>query len=295
MATKTSISIILPVYNEEMRIEKSIDRLLSYCKEKGWDFELIFAHDKSTDNTRSILERLSLSNNRIKILDFPIRLGKGGAIISAVLSLPLKEYVAYMDIDLSADPCELENLLECVNNYDVVIGSRILGRDIRFTKRPFHRSILSNSYSRVFRTLFRISILDPQCGLKLFRREKIKELFEAIEIPDFAFDTDLIVTAFAQSLRVKEVPVNWIYASASKVRILHEIQSMAMDMLSIWYRFHLLWRQNKATYPQKKGSIYGRLLFALLSFTSIMNKRTLNHAKLKLLNTNLNQNIIIDK
>jgi glycosyltransferase involved in cell wall biosynthesis len=280
--------VILPVRNEENRVEIGTRKILSYCKDKGWDFELIFVHDNSTDNTATILERIKLLDNRIKIMNMPVRLGKGGAIISAILNLPMKDYVAYMDIDLSAEPSELERLFEHIADYDVVIGSRNVHEDIVSISRPYYRSILSHLYSRLFRLLFRIPILDPQCGLKLFRSEIVRNLFQSIMIPDFAFDSDLIVTACSQNLRIKEVPINWAHRSSSKVHALHEIGPMATDILSIWYRFHLLWQQHRDTYPQKRGSTYGRLLFVFLSSMGKIKKRDMEHAKIISMVTKLN-------
>jgi glycosyltransferase involved in cell wall biosynthesis len=277
LGANTSITIIVPVYNEEKRIEKNIEKLVTYCNEKEWDFELIFVEDGSNDKTCSIVNGFSLSDSRIKLLSLPTRLGKGGSIISAVLSYPTKEYVAYMDADLAAGPSELERLLNNTQDCDVIIGSRILRGDLMSIKRPYYRSILSHLYSRLFRILFRIPILDPQCGLKLFRKDIVKKLFEAIMTPDFAFDTDLIVTAFSQDLKIKEVPINWNHGTDSKVRILREIKSMGIDLLSIWYKFHLLWRQHKITYPQKRGSVYGRILFALLSSNNEIQRRHQEH------------------
>jgi glycosyltransferase involved in cell wall biosynthesis len=279
LRTNTSVTIILPVHNEEKRIQKNIEILLAYCKEKEWDFDLILVEDGSIDETCSIVNRLSSLESRVKLLSLPTRLGKGGSIISAVLSQPTKEYVAYMDADLAAGPSELERLLNNAHDCDVVIGSRILRGDLMSIKRPYYRSVLSHLYSNLFRILFRIPILDPQCGLKLFRKEIVKELFESIMTPDFAFDTDLIVTAFSQDLRIKEVPINWTHGTDSKVHVLREIKLMGLDMLSIWYNFHLLWRQHKTVYPQKRGSIYGRLLFALLSFSNQIQKRHQEHLR----------------
>jgi glycosyltransferase involved in cell wall biosynthesis len=280
----------LPVHNEEKRIEKNIEILLTYCKEKEWDFELVFVEDGSNDKTCSIVNGFSLFESRIKLLSLPTRLGKGGSIISAVLRQPTKEYIAYMDADLAAGPSELERLLNNTQDCDVVIGSRILRGDLMSIKRPYYRSVLSHLYSRLFRILFRIPILDPQCGLKLFRKEIVKKLFESIMTPDFAFDTDLIVTAFSQDLRIKEVPINWTHGTDSKVSVLREMKSMGLDVLSIWYNFHLLWRQHKTVYPQKRGSIYGRILFALLSCSNEMQKRHQEHLKKISLIPNLSNN-----
>jgi glycosyltransferase involved in cell wall biosynthesis len=269
------------VHNEEDRIQSCIERLLSYCNEKEWDFELIIVQDDGTDNTISIVNRFSSSNSRIKMLDLPTRLGKGGSIISAALNYNTKEYLTYMDVDLSADPSELERLIPYIGNHDVVIGSRILRGDLSGIKRPFYRSVLSNSYSRLFRILFRIPIHDPQCGLKIFRRAIISKLFEEVTTTSFGFDTDLIVKAFAQGLRIKEVPINWTHGPASKIHVLTEIRSMGIDMLSIWYHYHLDWRRDKTSYPQKRGSLYGRILFTFLSLSGEIKRRPLKYLRLK--------------
>lgn len=269
------------MHNEEERVQSCIQRLLSYCKEKEWDFELLFVQDNGTDNTSYIVNRFSLSESRIKMLNLPTRIGKGGSIISAALTCNTKEYLTYMDVDLSADPSELERLLPYMHNHDVVIGSRILRGNLHAIERPFYRSLLSNSYSMLFRALFRIPIHDPQCGLKVFRKEIISKLFGEVTVTSFAFDTDLIVRAFAQGLRIKEVPINWTHGPASKIHILTEIRSMGLDLFSIWYHYHLYWRQNKASYPQKRGSIFGRVLFGLLSLSGEIRKRPLKYLNLR--------------
>jgi glycosyltransferase involved in cell wall biosynthesis len=276
-----SISLILPVFNEERVIEKSIKRLLAYLKGKGWDFELIFVEDGCTDNTISIVDRYGLNESCIKIINIPHRLGKGGSIKFAALNCTLKDYVAYMDSDLAADPSELEKLLNNIEDHDVVLGSRILRGNLPPIQRPVYRTVFSNLYSKLFRVLFRIPIYDPQCGLKLFRREIISKLLTNVTVLGFAFDTDLIVEAYAQDLRVKEVPINWAHGKFSTVRVFDEIREMGLDVLSIWHSCHLLWKQNKKVYPQKKGSIAGQILFTMLSLSNEIKKRPTKYPEIK--------------
>ena len=231
----------------------------------NWDFNLIFVDDGSDDGTTEIVQSYSSKNPHIILLKLPKGLGKGGCVAQAILTQTLGDCVAFMDVDLSADPSELQKLLPSLENHDVVVGSRILRDGLRRIERPFYRSILSNSYSRLFRFLFRIPIYDPQCGFKVFRKDITQRLFADITTFGFAFDTELIVTAFAQGLRIKEVPINWIHGECSKINILHEIEAMGTDLFSIWYRFHMLGLQNKRSYPQKRYSSYGRFLFSILS------------------------------
>jgi glycosyltransferase involved in cell wall biosynthesis len=236
------------------------------------DYEILFVDDGSCDGTSDIVQSYTLNNPKVVLLNLPNRVGKGGSITEAILTQNLKGCVAYMDVDLSADPSELEKLLIHIEDYDVVVGSRILRDGLRAVERPLYRTFLSNSYSKLFRFLFRIPIYDPQCGFKIFRREITQRLFENIQTMGFAFDTDLIVTAFAQDLRIKEVPINWTHGKFSKISIVREIQAMGSDLFSIWYRFHVSGLQDKLRYPQKKYSFCGRLLFSLL--TSIKGKST---------------------
>lgn len=263
--SESGITVIIPAYNEEDRIENCLERIHSYLKSSNYDFEMIFVVDGSTDNTCSIIDGYKVKENRVKLLKIDNRIGKGGSLICAALECPLKDYVCYMDADLASDPSELERLLEYIRDYDIVIGSRILRGNLLPIKRPIHRQLLSRLYSKLFRILFRIPICDPQSGFKLFRREIVSRLFSEIRVGGFAFDTDLLVTASSQDLRIKEVPINWTHQSPSKVSILREVRSMGRDLFSVWFRYHLLWKQNRKVYPEKKGSICGRILFALLS------------------------------
>lgn len=277
----TGISIILPVRNEERAVERNLELILDYCAERKWDFELLLSEDNSSDNTVSIIKKLAVSDNRIKLISSKTPLGKGGAIMAATLNFPLKEFVAYMDMDLSAHPSQLQKLLANIDGFDLVVGSRLINRKSVSIDRPYYRTFLSHMYSRLFGILFRIPVQDPQCGLKLFRKDKIYTLFDAITIPDFAFDTDLIVAAFSQNLKIKEVPIDWQHVVAeSKVRVVREIRSMMLDLISIWAKYHLIWSQGKNTYPQKKGSILGKWLFAILSHSNDIKKRNLEQLQM---------------
>lgn len=266
------------MHNEQTIIENNLKILVDYFSKRNWDFELILAEDNSVDKTVSIVRRMCHSDRRIKLISVDAKIGKGGAILAAALNFPLKEYMAYMDIDLSAYPSELEKLLANIENYDIVIGSRLIDRNLISVKRPFYRGFLSHMYSRLFRLLFRIPIYDPQCGLKLFRSNKIKVLFEEITIPDFAFDTDLIISAFRLKLKIKEVPINWKHwGIGSKVRIVREINAMMLDLFSIWYKTHKLWRSGKYTDTKKRESILEKLFFVILSHSNKIKQRNIEH------------------
>ena len=207
------ITIIIPVHNEERRISKSISRTVRFCADQGWDFQIIIAEDGSTDNTINVVREFESSLSSTKILYIVTsqqKLGKGAAIKNA-LSLAKKEYVAYMDADLSADPVEFQKLIENIGDSDVVIGSRKLPGNLSPANRPITRALFSFCFSFLFRTLFGIPVRDTQCGFKLFRREAAEILFNDLRTSKFAFDSEIIVKAFMSGLRVKEVPIMWTH------------------------------------------------------------------------------------
>jgi glycosyltransferase involved in cell wall biosynthesis len=231
-----SITIIIPVHNEEKRLLPTVQRIIEYCISKRWDYEVVIVEDGSTDGTVNVIHDLISKDNRIKLISNKERLGKGRAIKHGVITAE-KKYVSYMDADLSADPSELERLLLFIDEFDLVVGSRILRGKLPPINRPFTRSFLSHCYSKFFRTMFRtVPVYDPQCGLKLFKSRAAHILMSQTETNGFAFDCEVLVKASRLGLTVKEVPIIWKHRYGSKVSLLHEITIMARDLLSVWYK-----------------------------------------------------------
>jgi glycosyltransferase involved in cell wall biosynthesis len=231
-----SITIIIPAYNEEKRLLSSMQRIIEYCTSQNWDYEVVIVEDGSTDRTLNVIHDLISKDNRIKLISNKERLGKGRAIKHGIFAAE-KKYISYMDADLSADPSELKRLLLFIDEFDIVVGSRILRGELPPTNRPFTRSFLSRCYSKLFRTMFRtVPVYDPQCGLKLFKSHAAHTLLSQTETNGFAFDCEVLVKASRLGLTIKEVPIIWKHRYGSKVSLLHEIAVMAKDLLSVWYK-----------------------------------------------------------
>lgn len=258
-----SVSIIVPVHNEEARVKKGINRICEYLDGEKYEYEILVAEDGSVDNTVSIIQDLQSKNDKIRLISSKEKLGKGRAIVNAMFFAKNK-FVAYMDVDLAAEPSELERLFKEISNSDIVIGSRLLRGSLPQIKRPFYRSFFSFFYSKFFRILFRNPIVDPQCGFKLFRKEIVPELFKDIRTSGFAFDSEVVVKAYSLGFRIAEVPIIWSHEKASTLHVTKQIREMGKDLLRIWYESHVLWLNREKVYPQKKGSRLGILLFWIL-------------------------------
>jgi glycosyltransferase involved in cell wall biosynthesis len=239
MTTRVSeISIIIPVYNEEERIERCLSRTIEYFATQAPDYEIIVAEDGSTDGTLRVIRHFQSKNKRIRLINSPERLGKGAAVRNAVFKAQ-KQYIGYMDCDLAADPSEFERLIKYLREgYDLAIGSRMLRGNLPKIKRPFTRSIFSFLYSILFRFLFDIPVSDPQCGFKLFKKEEVQTLLGNLETSGFAFDSEIVVKASLSGLKIREVPIIWAHDKASKIKISRQIKAMGIDLMSIWYNIH---------------------------------------------------------
>ena len=228
-----SVSIIIPIFNEEKRIARCIERTVDYLdNHTNWDFEIVVANDASNDKTADILE--SLSRPGIRVLTWAIRQGKGLSIKKAAYSCN-KEYIGYMDADLAADPSEFERLIKFIGDYDIVIGSRLKRDALPPIERPMHRSFLSHGYSFLFRALFKSPVSDPQCGFKLFKKQVLLDLCNHVNNNAYVFDSELVIKAVRLGYRVREVPINWQHIAGSKINSANQIISMGRDLFSLWF------------------------------------------------------------
>jgi dolichyl-phosphate beta-glucosyltransferase len=241
--TPTSLSIIVPVYNEEKRITRCLDRVLEFSRTVNWEIEVVIVEDGSTDRTAEIVKEYESQSKLLRMVSWRDRKGKG-ASIKRVALLSNKEYVCYMDADLAADPFEFTRLLKFKDEFDVVIGSRLLpGRRLDEIKRPLHRSFFSKSYSLAFRTLFRAQFYDPQCGFKLFRREAFLRIFENVRNDGYGFDSEVVIKALLLGFKVKEVSIEWKHIDGSKIKVTDQVLSMGKSLLSIWHDAYMLQEQ----------------------------------------------------
>ena len=228
----SELTVIVPAYNEEKKIEKCVNEIVNFCTSQNFDYEIIITEDGSTDNTVDIITRLKATNTRIKVLTSRKRVGKGKAVKSGMLHAT-KNYVGFMDTDLSAPPKEFLRCINYIKDYDLVVGSRILRDDLGHIQRPISRTFFSYLYSFLFRILFNIPIRDTQCGFKLFNKKIIPKILSNSKISGFAFDTEMIVSAYKQNLKVKEVAIEWSHDNASKINILKQIYYMGRDIIKI--------------------------------------------------------------
>lgn len=207
-------SIVIPAYNEERRIGKSLEKLDEYFSKLKQSYEIIVVDDGSKDNTLKLLKEYKKKIKNLKITSHDTNHGKGQAIESGVL-LAEGDRIAFADADLSSSPKEIHKLLKALDEVDVAIASRYISgakADI-----PIFRIVLSRIFNYLSRVLFFHNIKDTQCGFKAFRKP-VKVVMNGVISHYYVFDLDFLLRARKAGFKIKEIPVEWHYEEGSSLK-----------------------------------------------------------------------------
>ena len=237
MAEK-EISILLPAYNEALRIERCIQEVERAVSSFSSSYEIIVTEDGSTDGTENVVATLSRSNPELRLMHSPVRLGKGKAIKKALASAK-GDIIFFMDVDLSTNLKYLPQIVKLAQKHrGMAIGSRHAGGSR--VQRSFSRTLFSLSYNLFVRMLFRDGVHDHQCGFKAMSREVAAVVLHKTASDGFFFDTEMILWCKKLGFPVTEVGVEWTENSrkgATAVRLFSDAARLGLDLL----RFRLNW------------------------------------------------------
>jgi dolichyl-phosphate beta-glucosyltransferase len=230
---KEPISIVIPAYNEESRIAPTLTRIHSYFRDKGSGFEIIVVDDGSSDNTALVVKDLSERLGEIRLIRLSDNAGKGGAIKSGVGSAG-GALVLTCDADLSTPIEEVEKLSAFLQRgFDIAIGSRGLSESNLVVRQPWYREKMGKMFNNFVNFLVLKGIRDTQCGFKLFHGDIARRLFSRSLIRGFAHDVEILFLARKDGYKIAEVPVKWLNAPGSKVRLLRDPLKMFLELVRI--------------------------------------------------------------
>ena len=221
-----SLSIVIPLYNEEQRLENcfyNVEQLM----EKIPHLELIFVNDGSSDNTeKALLEYQKMS--WVSVLS-QAHLGKGAAIRLG-LTKAKAERVLICDVDWSVSPHWVPKMLS--DPSDVVIAVRE-GHGARRIAEPIWRHLLGRAFNHYVQWVALSGHQDTQCGCKLLNRKAVSCLGPILKTNGWAFDVELLALSHINGLWVSEVPVAWTYDSDSRIRPFRDSLEMAIDVYKL--------------------------------------------------------------
>ena len=234
----TSLSIIIPAYNERTRLPATLKRLNDYMQRAGWhDWEIVVVDDGSSDGTADAAREAHAQNSRIRILNYTPNRGKGYAVRYGMLDSKM-DWRLLTDADLSAPIEELEKLWNAVKDgvAEVAIGSRALDRSLIGVHQTGFRETAGKMFNLVMRISIGLHIRDTQCGFKLFRGDAAEAAFGRQHIERFGFDVEALFVAQSLGYRIAEIPVRWNHVDGSKVSMWSGAQSF-LDLARIrWYK-----------------------------------------------------------
>ena len=212
-----TIDIVIPVYNEERALPRSVVILAEFLRDNlRSPWQIIIADNASTDGTRSVSEMLCEKYAGINYLHISQK-GRGRALKAAWLDSKA-DIVSYMDVDLATDLAHFPELIKSLEEgYHVAIGSR-LSKGSRVT-RGFKREFVSRGYNLLIRSMFFTGFQDAQCGFKAMTRRAAEEILPKIENNNWFFDTELLIIAAKRGYRIKQIPVRWTDDPNSSVNV----------------------------------------------------------------------------
>jgi glycosyltransferase involved in cell wall biosynthesis len=212
------VEVVVPVYNEQAALERSIRSLHRYLRSQArFTWRIVIADNASTDATGAIAATLARDLSGVDVVSVTHK-GRGLALREA-WSRSRAEVVCYMDVDLSTDLRALLPLLAPLlsRHSDLAIGTR-LARGARVVRGP-KRELISRAYNRLLRSVLRAGFSDAQCGFKAVRAEVARDLLVDVRDDGWFFDTELLILAQRRGLRIHEVPVDWVDDPDSRVAI----------------------------------------------------------------------------
>lgn len=233
------LSLVIPAYNEALRLPPTIARLKEFGKGFTKGAEVVIVVEKSSDGTLEIARELCAqqadSAMRFEIIANPVQRGKGYAVRTGMLQAR-GEIIFYMDADLSVPLRDVHAFLAWFEErpeVDVLIGNRQHPQARVTRAQSWFRRSMGQTFNRVLGCLAIAELKDTQCGFKAFRREAAKAIFARQQIDGFAFDVEVLLLAKRLGFVVEDRPVEWINSTESKVRIFRDSIQMLRDAIAV--------------------------------------------------------------
>lgn len=242
------MSVVLPAFNEESNIEPAVARAVEVLEPLTREFEVIVVDDGSVDGTKDAVARMvEREHPRVRLLIHAANRGYGAALRTGFghARYPL---VFYTDSDLQFDVAEIEHFLPLADAYDVVVGFRVYRYD------SVTRSLLSWTYNRIVRVLFRVRVRDVDCAFKLFRREVLDKI--TIDSTNFFVDAEILARARKWNFRITEKGVRHYPRTAGETTVRpSNIPETLREIARMWQQIYFPQREQLRRSDRARSSV----------------------------------------
>lgn len=215
------LSVIVPAYNEERRLPRTLDAVVAYLASQTYAAEVVVADDGSTDRTGQVARSQSSARVPVQVIRHPDgrNHGKGAAVRRGMLAAT-GQYRLFMDADNSTTVDHVERFWQFFDEgYDIVIGSRDVAGSVVTVHQAWLKEVAGNLGNVIVRMLAVPGILDTQAGFKLFTAAVVEDIFPRLVIDRWGFDIEILAVARHRGYRIKEAPITWLNDPESKVRL----------------------------------------------------------------------------
>jgi glycosyltransferase involved in cell wall biosynthesis len=227
---RPGLSIIVPAWNEETRLPKTLDRYLPYLESRGQPYEVIVVVDGSKDATAPVAR--SYAARGVHVLEYPHKLGKGGAVLQGLRNARF-DIVGYVDADGPIVPAEIERLVKTLDHADVAVGSRWAPDSVVTESQPPFRIFAGRAFNLLSRVLLGLKLKDTQCGAKFMRRAMVQSVLHQVTLSNWAFDVDLLYHMRKAGADLQEVGVTWRHDTGSKLPVMKMIPVMFLSVIGV--------------------------------------------------------------
>jgi dolichyl-phosphate beta-glucosyltransferase len=227
------ISIIIPAFNEALRLPATLDRVQQFLETSSLSAEVIVVDDGSRDATAEVVRQRATAWPQLQLVASARNAGKGAAV-QLGMARAHGRYRIFSDADLSVPIDDLEKLLRPLHSgAGVAIASRGLKDSQVELHQPWYRETMGKIFNRLVRVFVLDGVHDTQCGFKAFTAEVADRVFPALQTRGFGFDVEVLYRAQRAGYRIVEVPTRWINSPQSRVHPIRHSTMMIFELLAI--------------------------------------------------------------
>ena len=237
-------SIIIALYNEELRLDYCFNIIKKFLRKKGKLFlEIIFVDDGSNDMSKKKIlnfinkNKKNFLNTKIKLISYKKNIGKGYAIKRGILTSRY-EWIVTCDLDMSVLPDQFliwKKKKFINNNKYAYFGSRENKNSV--VQALFIRRIVGFILRLFVLALFNVKTSDTQCGFKVFHSNYIKKIFKKIKMKGYVYDVEVVLALKKRGIQIVELPLTWIHKEGSKVNLISDSVKFFFDLIILKIRY----------------------------------------------------------
>jgi dolichyl-phosphate beta-glucosyltransferase len=228
---KPTLSIIIPAYNEAIRLPVSLEKIHAFLQDQSFTAEIIVVENGSSDNTLQIAQAMQEKISNLIVIHEERR-GKGWAVKRG-MQTGKGEYRFICDADLSMPIEELPRFFPPqLKDVPVAIASREAPGAKRYDE-PQYRHLIGRVFNWMVRLIVLPGLQDTQCGFKCFRADVVEKVFPLVTITGWTFDVEALFIARRLGYAIKEIPIPWYYYTHSNIRVFRDSLQMGSDLIKI--------------------------------------------------------------